>query len=173
MGKRGAGYGSEDHLRRYLAERPETLGQRATKALGTACSVKSLDFPATKSGTAVREIEFLEDTKHAGVIEEWKAFWPTRGRSQTWDLVGHACTEWVLAEAKASWPEFVTTRCKAEGDGLRTISKALRRVQRDLGVDRWFDWTETYYQACEQAGGSLVLTSARREGPSPGRLLHW
>lgn len=163
MGRRGDGYGSEDHLRRYLAEQPTTLDKRAATVLGVkAESIEWLDFPTTPTGDReFRALEFLRDTKDAHVLEPWSSFWPTRGKSQTWDLIGRSGGTWLLVEAKASWPEFVTTRCKATGDGLAKINKALRAVKNDLGVNRWFDWTASYYQ---HANRLAALSFLRQNG---------
>lgn len=93
-----------------------------------------------------RGLEFLRETEDEQVLDAWGRFWPTTGRSQTWDLVGRTDGAWLLVEAKATWPEFVTTSCRAAPASLKIIKSALGRVRRDLGVNRWFDWTGTYYQ---------------------------
>jgi hypothetical protein len=161
MGRRGAGYGSEDHLRCYLEERPDLIERKSRAALGLTQPIEWLAFPLTKTGDReFRGLEFLKDTGNDEALRAWALFWPPRGRAQAWDLVGRSGDQWVLVEAKASWPEFVTTRCKAQGDGYRKIRRTLGRVQRDLGVNRWFDWTETYYQ---HANRLAVLWFLRQE----------
>jgi len=82
----------------------------------------------------------------AQVGPAWRQFWPQRGHQQSWDAVGTGATDWPLVEAKATWPEFCTPPTTARGDGLKKIEAALGRVKRELGVNRWFRWTGTYYQ---------------------------
>jgi hypothetical protein len=148
MGKRGDGYGSEDHLRRYLSSDRAVFDAAVVKSLGPkSIPVEWLAFPATAAGDReFRGLEFLRGTPDDRVLPAWRAFWPPTGRAQTWDLIGRADRTWLLVEAKATWPEFVTSSCRATGEGLATIKRSLNRVKRELGVNRWFDWTSTYYQ---------------------------
>jgi hypothetical protein len=146
VGRRGDGYGSEDHLRRYLALKRGVLDEAVCAAVECPrTTVGWLDFPVTKRGDReFRGLEFLLDTPDAHVLPAWRDFWPTRGRAQTWDAIGRCDCGWLLVEAKANWPEFVTSPCGATG--LSTIRRALSRVKRDLGAHHHFDWTSLYYQ---------------------------
>ena len=145
MGRRGDGYGSEDHLRRYFADHQDVLNRKVGAALGVRSSViEWLPYIATEKGDREhRAVEFLRDTRDAHAAEAWKSFWPTTGKQQNWDLIGRTDKSWLLVEAKASWPEFVTTRCGAKGAGLAKITKSLGLVKKDLGVFHRFDWRET------------------------------
>jgi hypothetical protein len=148
VGRRGDGYGSEDHLRSYLEFDRSTFDRAIARTLGVRVeSLSWLAFPKTPQGDReFQGLEFLRGSDWECVLETWRAFWPTRGRAQTWDLVGRMDDVWLLVEAKASWPEFVTSSCRAKGESLTTIRKSLSQVKRDLGVNRWFDWTASYYQ---------------------------
>ena len=110
MGKRGDGYGSEDHLLRLLTDDPPTLNMRIAKEMGVdPAAVYWLDSPKSSKGSdrEFRGLEFLRDSPHERVLAEWSEFWPTTGRQQTWDAVGKAGEDWLLVEAKANWPESV------------------------------------------------------------------
>jgi hypothetical protein len=172
MGKRGDGYGSEDHLLRYFSEHRPVLNAAVASELGVpASSVSWLDFPRRTSGEEreFRGVEFLPaNDLLATALTEWKGFWPQTGRQQTWDAVGRAEDEWLLVEAKANQPEFCSppTTAKPEG-GRPQIERALSRVKRDLGVHRYYTWTGTYYQ---YANRLAMLWFLRNQGV-PARLL--
>jgi len=115
MGKRGEGYGSEDHFLRYRSQRAEQLSAAVLDGLAvpdggypTGAQDKrepeGLDFPADREDVAAR----------------WREYWPQRGRAQTWDGMANLhrgrTTEWVLIEAKANTVEFVTPPCGASKD---------------------------------------------------------
>jgi hypothetical protein len=149
MGKRGEGYGSEDHLRKYLASADAVLNRAVAESLGTSpASITWLDFPRAPSGTEreYRGLEFLTLPEHREVRDEWRRFWPTSGRQPTWDAVGKADGEWLLVEAKANVPEFTGAPSTASPDNLKQIQKALGKVKGDLGVHRHFSWVGSYYQ---------------------------
>ena len=148
MAKRGDGYGSEDHLRWYLASRPSELNQAVAREIDVdASSVRWLPFiPHGEGDREHRALEFLPQEALLRVRSAWREFWPQRGHKQSWDAIGTAGSEWLLVEAKANWPEFCTPPTTAKGDGLKKIESSLSEVRRQLGVNRWFRWTGTYYQ---------------------------
>src|SRR4051794_22521794 len=136
MGKRGSGYGSEDHLHRYLDEHRRTLNAAVRSELrgGDRTAVTWLPFPRSSAGTE-REftgLEFLGDSTDPALRAAWREFWPSRGRQQTWDAAALMNGEWLLVEAKANHPEFASPPCTAVGAGRRKIEKALNRVKREL-----------------------------------------
>jgi hypothetical protein len=148
MARRGHGYGSEDHLRRYLSARPDELTRAVATEVGVAPeSIRWLPFiPIGEEDREHRALEFLPEQTFLRVRPAWREFWPQRGHQQSWDAVGTAGTDWLLVEAKANWPEFCTPPTTAKGEGLKKIETALGSIKRELGVSRWFCWTGTYYQ---------------------------
>jgi hypothetical protein len=166
MGKRGDGYGSEYHLRRYLAEHADVLNAAVAEELGTTPDAISwLPFPRRADGSEheFKGLGFLpQDVEAAAVRKEWQRFWPQKGQQQNWDAVGRADGEWLLVEAKANQPEFCSppTTAKREG-GLPQIERALGEVRRDLGVHRRFGWTGSYYQYTNRLA---VLWFLRKNG---------
>jgi hypothetical protein len=174
MGKRGEGYGSEDHFLRYRAERPEELNAAILRALGEE-NDRRLAWTYPSGVTEKREPEGLEFLiGNEEVLARWKEYWPQRGRAQTWDGIakldhggGH---EWLLIEAKSNTVEFVTPPCGASKDGGRDqIEKTLNRLKAHLGVHRHFPWLGTYYQ---YANRLAVLHFLNDLSAVPARLLH-
>lgn len=146
MGRRGDGYGSEDHLRRYLDDDRPQFDRAVARAAGVR-AIEWLPYPQTSKGDReFQRLEFLPASDAQEVLDTFKRFWPTTGKGQTWDLVGRAGKSWLLVEAKASWPEFVSSSCGASPTSMKTINKALTKVKADLKVHRFFDWRGTYYQ---------------------------
>ena len=149
MGKRGLGYGSEDHLRRYITDHEEQLNREVSKRTGAAVTkARWLAFPRDSHGIEreFRALDFLPLEDSQSVLAEWSKFWPARGHKQSWDAIGQAGRTWLLVEAKANHPEFCSPPTGASGASLAQIRRALGRVKRDLGVHHWFNWTGTYYQ---------------------------
>jgi hypothetical protein len=148
VGQRGQGYGSEDHLRNYLASSDDALTRAVGKSLGKLpASITWLDFPQGRSGEReYRGLEFLPRSEYREVLAGWREFWPTSGRQPTWDAVGRANGDWLLVEAKANEPEFTGAPSAASPESLKQIKKALGKVKGDLGVHRHYAWTGSYYQ---------------------------
>lgn len=174
MGKRGDGYGSEDHFLRYRAERPEELNAAVLGVLDGASDHRiEWVYPSGAIGEREPEgLEFLIDKQE--VLARWKEYWPQRGRAQTWDgiakLVHGGAYEWLLIEAKANTVEFVTPPCGASKDGGRDqIEKALNRLKAHLGAHRNFPWLGTYYQ---YANRLAVLHFLNDLSAIPARLVH-
>jgi hypothetical protein len=148
MSRRGSGYGSEDHLRRYLAERPEEITDKVAVALGVeAGNLEWLPFPRTPKGDReLRGLEFLQGQRFQDVRTAWAHTWPATGRQPSWDAVAHAGDAWILLEAKSNVPEFVSPPCSATPASREQIVKALNQTKRLLGVTRFLAWNGTYYQ---------------------------
>jgi len=150
MGKRGDGYGSEDHFLRYRSERAEQLDRSVLNAL--AAPNGSLEWLYPRGTPDEREPEGLDFlTDRNDVLARWRQYWPQRGRAQTWDGIAKVhrdgTVEWVLVEAKANTVEFVTPPCAASKEGGRDqIEQTLNRLKTHLGVHRHFPWLGTYYQ---------------------------
>jgi hypothetical protein len=150
MGKRGDGYGSEDHLRRYLAEHERVLNAAIAEEIGTSPEAVSwLAFPRNADGKEqeFKGLGFLPQNREAAAVRDaWRGVWPQRGR-QNWDAVGRVHNDWLLVEAKANHPEFCSPPTTAkETGGLPQIRQTTNRIKRELGVNRWFTWTGSYYQ---------------------------
>jgi hypothetical protein len=147
MGKRGQGYGSEEHLHR--AREAGELSEVVARQIGLpAAKIDWLRNPELVKGTGEREFEGLEflPADQDAVREAWREFWPTTGKQQTWDAVGIAGGTWLLVEAKANFPEFCGSPTTAKADGRKKIERALHKVKRELGVHRFYAWTGSYYQ---------------------------
>ena len=151
MGKRGEGYGSEDHFLRYRAERSEDLNAALLDALqaGKNGRVEWI-YPTSAPDECEPEgLEFLTDRED--VLARWREYWPQRGRAQTWDGIAKLHTgesyEWVLIEAKAntssSWE--ASPGASNEDGGRDQIEKTLNRLKTHLGVHRHFPWLRTCY----------------------------
>ncbi|MBA2383362.1 MAG: hypothetical protein H0V68_01675 [Actinobacteria bacterium] len=64
MGKRGSRYGSEDHLRRYMAEKKRVLNGAVAEASGVrASAIRWLDFPKSAAGNEreFKGIEYIDE----------------------------------------------------------------------------------------------------------------
>jgi hypothetical protein len=168
MGKRGQGYGSEDHFRRYCGD-PE-LAQTLERAVLDACGSSpgrrlKWVYPAGPTAREPRGLDFL--TGRDDVQKRWRDFWPQRGTPPTWDGVAQIFTdglepEWVLIEAKANHPEFCSPPCQASVNGGRPqIEHALNKVKRHLGVHRHFAWLGTYYQHANRLAVLYFLHEAK------------
>jgi hypothetical protein len=148
VGLRGDGYGSEDHLRRYLDIRRGRLNNVVSSVVGVGAEeISWLPFLETKSGDReYRGIEFLDRSAHEHAYESWRDFWPTTGRRPSWDAVGRVGNEWLLVEAKANAPEFCSPSSAASPESRKKIVASLNKTKRALGVHRFFAWDGTYYQ---------------------------
>lgn len=151
MGTRGRGYGSEDHLRRWLQADPESLSKRILGAIGgKPATLTWLSYPPRRSTPArdreLTGIEFLDRNSNAHAYKLWQRFWPQRGTLPSWDAIGRLEDDWLLVEAKANAPEFCSKPCDAKDNGRKTIAAAMSQAKRHLGVHRAFNWLGTYYQ---------------------------
>ncbi|TMQ13964.1 MAG: hypothetical protein E6J90_16535 [Deltaproteobacteria bacterium] len=169
MGRLGEGYGSEYHLRRYLAVAPATLSAAIADEIGDgdrAC--EWLPFGAGKRGDReLRGMEFLDPTARGA----WADFWSRTGTPPNWDAVGRRAgiREWVLVEAKAREGELVSPPCGAKEDGGRArIEQALRAARRHFGVADDRDWMGSYYQIANRLASLYFLTEIAKQ---PARLV--
>jgi hypothetical protein len=148
LGRRGDGYGSEDHLRRLLEGDPSRLTDPlAKKARLDPSRIEWLSVP-TKDGKEreFQGINFLPSDVLAALKQAWREFWPSTGRKQSWDAVARAGEVWFLVEAKANHPEFCSPGTGAEGKSRKQIERSLNRTKKSLGVHRYFSWIDSYYQ---------------------------
>jgi hypothetical protein len=168
MGTRGDGYGSEYHLRRYLAEAPATLSAAIAGAIGDGVDIcEWLAFGAGKTGEReLRGMEFLDPTGRGA----WRDFWPKTGNPPNWDAVGRRpqSHEWILVEAKAREGELVAP-CRAKEEGGRAqIEQALRATRRHLGIAEDRDWMGNYYQIANRLASLYFLNEVVKQ---PARLV--
>lgn len=149
MGKRGDGYGSEDHLRGYLEVQQPGLNSAIASALDVAAEqVEWLPFlKGSKGDLEYKGIGFLERAAYGDAYSAWKDYWPRTGNPPSWDAVGRAGNDWLLVEAKSNWPEFCSPPSKAKSEeSQKTIEASLNKTKQALGVHRRFQWHGTYYQ---------------------------
>jgi len=163
MDQRGDGYGSEDHLRRYLEVHRGRLNKAvAAEVGGSVNEISWLPFIETKTGDReYRGIEFLDRTEYPEVHDAWKEFWPTTGRRPSWDAIGRVGKDWLLVEAKANAPEFSSPPSGASPESRKKIVASLNKTKRALGVHRYFAWDATYYQ---YANRLTILHFLRQHG---------
>lgn len=179
MGKRGKGYGSEDHFLRYSEQQPAVLDAAILEKIRTPAGA-SIDWfypprPMQKAAREPQGLKFLkgqEDQKQ--VLETWRAFWPQTGRQQSWDGVARLrvngkLLDWLLIEAKATHPEFCSGPSHAsKKGGYKQIERALGRTKGHLGVHRDFPWLGTYYQYANRLACLYFLNS---RASIPARLI--
>jgi hypothetical protein len=138
MGRRGDGYGSEDHLLRYMERCRDRFDAAVADVLGIPpASIRWLPRPTNENGEEreFRELEFLGD-EWKSVKDAWRDKWPRRGTPICWDAVGKADSGWLLVEAKANHPEFCSPPSGATGESLKLITKTLNQTKKYLGVHR-------------------------------------
>jgi hypothetical protein len=172
MAKRGRGYGSEDHFRRYRSERSSELDRYLVRALSGPDASLEWIYPTGKAGE--REptgVGFIADKR---IQEMWRSFWPQRGRAHCWDgvarIIRDGSSEWLLIEAKSNVPEFVTPACGAKKEGgLGVITRSLNRLKTSLGVHRFYPWLGTYYQ---YANRLLMLDFLKERAGVSARLMN-
>jgi len=150
MGKRGNGYGSEDHFHRYWAQQRQDLEAAVLSAVGTRGSLEWVYPSADPSAREPEGLAFL-CAESQDVLDRWKDFWPQTGTQQCWDGIARletgVATEWILIEAKANHAEFCTPPCGAARHGGRPqIEHALSATKGHLEVHRDFSWLGSYYQ---------------------------
>ena len=131
-GKRGDGYGSEDHLRRLLDADPSRLTEPLTKkARLDPSQIEWLPFPRNAQGKEreFQGIAFLAPDMRKGLTEAWREFWPQKGRKPSWDAIARAGDTWFLVEAKANHPEFASPGSRSEGEPRKQIERSLCGVE--------------------------------------------
>jgi len=165
MGKKGDGYGSEDHFLTYRKAAAADLDARLLAATGLGGTLlwvyPQLDQPEMEEP---KGIAFLPQQ---ALRDEWKKFWPQTGNQQRWDGVARVGDEWLLMEAKANIPEFVGSPCgasfKKPAEGKRSsrqkIERALNHTKQALEVHRHFCWLGSYYQYANRLAALTFLLS--------------
>jgi hypothetical protein len=173
MGKRGSGYGSEDHLQRMLADDPAALSAAILHVIGAAGELTWLPGPARRGGSGRTEwqgVNFLGgEPDFDRIYRAWRAFWPSRNHH--WDAVGklaHGGTvEWLLVEAKGHLHELKSSCAAYNPRSVSMIQAALAETKQALGVPAERDWLKGYYQYCNRLAALHFLT---RQG-IPARLV--
>ena len=165
MGKKGDGYGSEDHFLTYRKMPPAHLRDPLLKATRLAGGLEWVyPDPEHPQLEEPKGLDFLPDQR---VRDRWKQFWPQTGNQQRWDGVARVGDEWLLIEAKANVPEFVGSPCGAsfvkppEGktSSRQRIEKALNKTKAALGVHRHHCWLGSYYQYANRLAALNFLLS--------------
>jgi len=147
MSKPSKDHGSEYHLRRFLAERKQSINEAISKSIGTpTMNIRWYDLPSAKR----REWKGMQFLKDEQAQSKWREFWPQTGNPPNWDAVATAevagIKEWILLEAKANHPELCSSPCGASCESRKKIIRALNETKKVLGVHRDFRWEGTYYQ---------------------------
>ena len=165
MGKKGDGYGSEDHFLTWRRAAAADLDASLLTATGLSGTVEwvypDLGRPDMEEP---KGLDFLPDQR---VRDRWREFWPQTGNQQRWDGVARVGDEWLLIEAKANVPEFVGSPCGAsfvtppEGkqSSRQKIEKALNKTKAALGVHRQSCWLGSYYQYANRLAALNFLIS--------------
>ena len=92
-----------------------------------------------------RDHAFLERLGITPQHQNLEDFWPTRG--PVWDgLARTSGGRYLLIEAKANIPEFVTSPSGATAASLHKIRKAFDETRAFLRVRSKTDWSECFYQ---------------------------
>ncbi len=141
MGRRGPGYGSEDNLLRYRAERPAELDAAILTAISRPGHLKWV-YPGAQA-TEPRDLDFLIFTSQQE--QKWRSFWPDPG-NRRWDGVATLGSEWLLLEAKANATEFQSPPSGARAESRAQICNALEETKRYMGAQPGADWYRTFYQ---------------------------
>jgi hypothetical protein len=79
VGKRGSGYGSEDHLLRYIEGDEATLSTAVGKAAALAPpEIQWVAAPVNERGvqTEFQGIRFLDSDQRDRLGAAWREFWP-------------------------------------------------------------------------------------------------
>jgi hypothetical protein len=95
MAKRGAGYGSEDHLIRYWTDQRAMMEGAILNAVSRPGGKLEWVYPSATDAAAQEPegLAFLSDSPE--VLAHWKQFWPQTGTQQCWDGVA-----WVPVEQR-------------------------------------------------------------------------
>lgn len=160
-------YGSKFHLRRLVNEEPEEISQavvRAYQDAGLEPLNSDLQWKSPLTTSNYYELggmEFFNETDRRDVVEKWRDFWPTTGRSQKWDGWAMADEQGskvpLLVEAKANVPELESQGSRASPSSLDKIIDSLNETKRFLGVDESVVWHKTYYQLANRLAALYFL----------------
>lgn len=172
MAEKGARYGSEHHLLRYLGRHRNELDRRIRSVTGCD-TVSWLDFFFDRKrpwkDREWKGLDFLPQEEKAR--RAWTEAWPQRGNPPNWDAVGRIfvgdSTEWLLVEAKAHTGELKSSCGAKEGPARSNIESTLEATKDRLDVAEGHDWMNGYYQFCNR----LAVLNILQEAGVPARLL--
>ena len=82
-------------------------------------------------------------------------FWPDGG--PCWDGLARCGKGVLLVEAKAHIGELNSTACRAKGDSLAMIQKAMSKTKKFLQVQSDTDWTQCFYQYANRLAHLYLL----------------
>jgi len=142
MGRRGSGYGSEDHFIRYRLDDSNVLDSYVKAVLPHAGGITWL-YPAQGVAEEPKDLAFIHLTEEQ--LRQWNAFWPNPG-NRSWDGIASCDGEWLLFEAKANENELCSPGTNASPRSLQQITKALEEVKLFLGIPSATVWHQRYYQ---------------------------
>jgi hypothetical protein len=143
VGKRGSGYGSEDHLLGYIESDKTTLSKAVAQAADLAPrEIRWIAAPVNERGVQkeFQGIRFLDPEERQRLAQAWREFWPQTGKQPSWDAIARSGDTWLLVEAKANHPEFSTPPTGASKESKKQIERSLNRVKKRLEVHRFFPW---------------------------------
>ena len=164
MGRRGHGYGSEDHFIRYRTDHAELLDSYIKAALPHPGAITWL-YPAQGVEEEPKDLSFVDFTEPQ--LKQWHAFWPNPG-NRSWDGIARCDGEWLLFEAKANETELCSPRTGASPPSLRQIARALDEVKLFLGVPSETVWHWRYYQYTNRLAALYFLNVVAK---IPARLI--
>jgi hypothetical protein len=163
-GRRGHGYGSEDHLIRFRTNHPELLDSYIKAALPHPGEITWL-YPAQGVAEEPKDLTFVEFTEPRR--KQWHAFWPNPG-NRSWDGIARCDGEWLLLEAKANEAELCSPGTGASPPSLQRITRALDEVKLLLGVPSKTVWHGRYYQYTNRLAALYFLNVVAK---IPARLI--
>lgn len=109
-------YGSEYHFLRYRHEQPEKLDRAILKAVGAPrkSTIEWL-YPSVDTRKEPQGVNFVDDRQ---VRDQWKKFWPTSGRQQSWDGVAKLLSPGRLRNRNARTYCAAPTKCGKHQFGM-------------------------------------------------------
>lgn len=166
MGRRGQGYGSEDHFICYRSNYPERLDLYINPLLPVRYK-DGLDwlYPTDETTEEPRDLSFMPLTDQQ--LRSWYEFWPKRG-NRSWDGIARCNDEWLLFEAKANAGELCSPGTGASAKSLRQITAALDEVKRYIGAPPEALWHHAYYQYANRIAALYFLNVVAK---IPARLI--
>ena len=139
--------GSQYWLQVAVNCRPDVINEAIKKAmnLDASDSIKWLSPLREHCFAEYRDCAFLERLGLDCLCPCLRHFWPKGGPS--WDgLARTSGDRRILVEAKANIPELNSSPCKAEGDSLKKIKRALKETRSFLKVRSGANWKKCFYQ---------------------------
>lgn len=149
--------GSQRQVQTYVNDSPEALNKAIADSFGrafpTSAYIRWVSPLKDERYTEYRDGDFLRALGIQEYASELSRFWP--GGGPRWDALAHiefsdgrhGC---VLVEAKSHVDEIYGIGCRASGDSLERILRALVRTKEWLGVAPDADWTGKLYQSANR-----------------------